>query len=302
MKTPQTKTDLESLIEDKVEESLGLEYKAAKALENIKEIAKDVSAMANSAGGLIIYGIKEFDEKDKKHLPEKIDVIDRKNFSKEWIENVITANISPKINGLKIIPISVDEGVIYVVEIPQSETAHQNTKDKDCRYYKRHNFKAEPMYDYEVRDIFNRVKFPIVELQFEIEVVSSQKFLKIRPFNNGNSYAQFVNYFVEFPADILDLKYEFNKISENISEFYGENTFRDVVDVKMVLSNGDPVFKHGPSRFDPILPKLHGRSEKILLAQYPDLNEREIKWRVHADNAPVQFGSVVLNKIKEKWL
>ena len=37
-----------------------------------KEIAKDVSATANSGCGLIIYGIKEFDSDDKKHLQEKI--------------------------------------------------------------------------------------------------------------------------------------------------------------------------------------------------------------------------------------
>ena len=64
-----------SLIENKVEESLNLEYKSAKALDRTakatSEISKDVSAMANSHGGVIIYGISENDE--LRHFPKEID-------------------------------------------------------------------------------------------------------------------------------------------------------------------------------------------------------------------------------------
>ena len=40
--------------------------------------------------------------------------------------------------------------VIYVVDIPQSNIAHQAF---DKRYYKRFNFISTPMEDYEIRDI-----------------------------------------------------------------------------------------------------------------------------------------------------
>ncbi|WP_417558787.1 helix-turn-helix domain-containing protein [Mesoflavibacter zeaxanthinifaciens] len=67
---------LNSLIENKVEENLNLDYKAAGALDKqnnkTSEISKDVSALANSDGGILIYGIIE--DKVNKHLPEKIDV------------------------------------------------------------------------------------------------------------------------------------------------------------------------------------------------------------------------------------
>jgi len=53
--------DLEQLIRDAVPESLTLEYKRSDALskENgkVNELCKDVSAFANSLGGLLIYGI-----------------------------------------------------------------------------------------------------------------------------------------------------------------------------------------------------------------------------------------------------
>jgi predicted HTH transcriptional regulator len=84
---------IQQYIDNGIEESLTLDYKAADALSKSdskkKEITKDVSAMANSSGGIIIYGIREYSDPDKRHLAEKIDSIDRRLFSKEWLEHVI---------------------------------------------------------------------------------------------------------------------------------------------------------------------------------------------------------------------
>ena len=66
---------ISSLIDEKVEENLHLDYKAAAALGKTdgkkNEISKDVSSFANSDGGILIYGIKEYDEKGMNHLPKK---------------------------------------------------------------------------------------------------------------------------------------------------------------------------------------------------------------------------------------
>jgi hypothetical protein len=164
---------------NKVEESLTLEYKAALALDQTdqkkKEIAKDVSSMANSAGGIIIYGICEYQEKSKRHLPEKIDPINRTQISKEWIEQVITQNIHPYIEELRIFPISINDEntlVCYVIDIPQSITAHQVTAIKDYRYYKRHNFESIPMEDYEIRLVMNRLVTPDVSVNFSYKIIN----------------------------------------------------------------------------------------------------------------------------------
>jgi len=57
---------LKELIRDKIEESFTLEYKSAGALSRDSkaklEITKDVSAMANSDGGVLIYGLAEFQD------------------------------------------------------------------------------------------------------------------------------------------------------------------------------------------------------------------------------------------------
>lgn len=330
MIVPKSLIELETLISDGVEESIQLEYKSADALQNTehykKEIAKDVSAMANSAGGVIIYGIKEFGSGDKKHLPERITSIKRSVISKEWLGQVISNGISPKIEGLRIHPFSlshIDE-VVYVIEIPQSSTAHQNIKD--FKYYKRYNFESVPMFDYEIKDIMNRSKHPLIELDFEIEestneegehsifpqykpfilgneTVEPQKkiittyTLKIFPQNKGNVFANYINYYVQLPETICDNEdvMYLNKPKKGLVEFYGENTYRDVVGIKNLGISTVP--EYGPSRFDPVLPGLRGRSEKIKLDPKFKSVDCEITWIVYADNASPQIGSAKLNKI-----
>ena len=127
---------LNQMIKDEIEESLNLDYKAAGSLEKSDkkktEITKDISAMANSAGGVIIYGISEFQQKDRGHFPEKIDPVDRKSFPKEWIEQVV-GNIQPRITGIIIHPVPISshpDHVAYVIEIPRSTTAHQARDQK----------------------------------------------------------------------------------------------------------------------------------------------------------------------------
>lgn len=174
---------LQQYIDDEVEESLALDYKAADALKKTdkekKEITKDVSAMANSAGGVIIYGVSEYKDTSKKHLPEMITPIDRTQFSKEWLEQIIN-NIRPRISDVLIHPISLASGsndVAYVVEIPQSSTAHQAT---DKRYYKRFNFESVAMEDYEIRDILNRANTPDANVEFDYTKIEGSPTYKYR--------------------------------------------------------------------------------------------------------------------------
>ena len=157
---------VQQYINDGTEESLNLDYKAAGALSKQPkkkvEITKDVSAMANSDGGKIIYGIAE--DAENRHLLGSIDPVDHTVFSKEWLDHII-GNIRPRINGLIIHPVAIGNSysdVAYVVEIPSSYTAHQAS---DKRYYKRHNFESVPMEHYEILDVLNRQQHPRVELE-----------------------------------------------------------------------------------------------------------------------------------------
>ncbi len=154
-----TLNDIECLIQNETEESIYLDYKDGRALDpnKLSEITKDVSAFANSDGGIIIYGVSENKET---HKPDKFAPVTNPKITKEWIEQKINL-IHRKIDGIRIFPIRINgdpSKTIYVVKIPRSYDAPHMALDK--KYYKRHNFSSDPMEEYEVRDLFNRVNNP----------------------------------------------------------------------------------------------------------------------------------------------
>jgi hypothetical protein len=150
-----TQGDIDLMISSNQEENIHLDFKASGSLQNKdankKEISKDVSSFANSDGGIIIYGITE-----KNYKADSIDAIDGNLITKEWLEQVITSNIDPRIQDIVIDVIRYNDEIsktIYVVKIPRATKAHMAN---DNRYYKRFNFSSEKMEEYEVQDLYFR--------------------------------------------------------------------------------------------------------------------------------------------------
>lgn len=307
---------LKQLINNKVEESLTLEYKAADALTNSdskkKEITKDVSAIANSAGGTIIYGISEYAEENKNY-PEKIDPINLNNtrLTKEWLQQVIN-NIRPRID-VEIIPIyieSSENNVVYVVNIPQGSTAHQAT---DYRYYKRFNSISVPMEDYEIRDIMSRLKFPDIEISFSIAAHRYRNYscLVLSAKNIGNVYAKYLGIQLKITKDIIIFEnsntlialqanfYDISSIqkiaSDNVYDvFYLTNTSRYLMSYGTSPAN-PPMYSQ--FQLHPVLPNL---SYEWYLPYKKNLLDNEFaiaEWSAHADNASVKTGSINLKNL-----
>lgn len=154
-KTEFTQQDILDIISSRTEESINIDFKDARALSSGdgKEISKDISAFANSDGGLIFYGINE-----NNHVASDLSFVDGNKYNKEWLENKITTNIQQRIDNLLIIPVRFDDDIsktIYVVKIPKSTNSPHINGDK--KYYRRFNFKSVPMEEYEVRDSYLRV-------------------------------------------------------------------------------------------------------------------------------------------------
>jgi hypothetical protein len=158
---------IKQLIEDREQETLQLEFKAADALGKApgikKEISKDVSSFSNAIGGTIVYGIAESSEPPG--IAARIDTVDSREFPAEWLDQLINSTIQPKIPGIVIQTIKVDEQhaerVVHCITVPESTTVHQAV---DRRYYKRTNGRTEPMEDYEVRLAMFRSERPAYEI------------------------------------------------------------------------------------------------------------------------------------------
>jgi len=197
------------MIAEGVEENLSLDYKGADALAKTDgkkiEIIKDVSSFANSSGGVLIYGIAESEQDSRKHLPERLDPVKRSDISKEWLDQVIQS-IQPRIEGVVIHPVTISEAentVCYVVEVPQSHTAHMA---RDHRYHKRHNFTTAQMEDYEVRDVMNRKTHPkiraFVRINHPIVVHKTEGTIVVKLENYGRVLARHVMVELEVPINL----------------------------------------------------------------------------------------------------
>ena len=298
---------VQQYINDGTEESLNLDYKAAGALGRSdgkkKEITKDVSAMANSDGGKIIYGISE-----NGHLPGALDPIHRQDFSKEWLEHIV-GNIRPKIDGLIIHPVPIDNSnsdVVYVVEIPKSHTAHQAT---DNRYYKRHNFESVPMEHFEILDVLNRQQHPRIDLEFKLRKnkEGGQRNppyeLEISMANTSNVFAQYVVAQIEMPSKMVHdvgkhgISVPRRQIKpEEVATFRRDNTIQDVVGVDGSYS----LRRYGPKRYDPLLPTLKFKTGSIKVSGFVNdgfLHRASIRWTTYADSAPPHSGEVAISNI-----
>lgn len=207
-----TKQRLDQMIADGVEENLSLDYKRADSLAKADgkktEVTKDVSSFANSSGGVLVYGVAEFGDEPRKHLPERLDPIQRSEISKEWLDQVIQT-IQPRIEGVVIHPVTIsepDNTVCYVVEVPQSHTAHMA---RDHRYHKRHNFTTAQMEDYEVRDVMSRRTHPKIKASIFINRAASRTKLEgvilVKVENVGRVLARHVMVELEVPLDLNGL-------------------------------------------------------------------------------------------------
>ena len=298
------------LISNGVQEDVHLEYKSAGALgkQNDKrdEITKDVSAMANSDGGQVIYGIHESNE-----IPSHITPVDRQKFPKNWLEQVI-GNIRPHIEGVRVHKVELNDSscdMVYVVEVPKSDTVHQAA---DKTYYKRSTSHSVPMEHFEILDVLNRKEHPRVELELKLQmknVDGSRRDppydLEIRMVNSGNVYAQYVVARIEVPMRMVHdlhrhgISTPRHQIKpDEVATFRRDNTIRDVVGVSGSYPNSST--RYGPKRYDPLLPTLKFKTDAIKLNsdfQQPFLRNSAIRWTTYADSAPPRTGEVAISDL-----
>lgn len=167
---------IRELVQAATPERADLEFKSGSELnkrrdELAADLSKGVSAMLNANGGVILVGI---DEDRSTRSATGLSPVDAVAMPKERLESIILDNIRPKPSQIAIYPVRMGgdhEGLtVYVIQIPPGETAHQA---RDRKYYRRRNFRAEPMEDYELREVMHRLQVPRLVVHPTIDGVRS---------------------------------------------------------------------------------------------------------------------------------
>lgn len=149
--------ELENLCNEKHPESQRLDYKRELKLDTSEEkceLLKDVTALANSLGGVLIYGIAEVKDHNLGSVAEKLCPIQDVNVI-DKASRVINDCISP---GMKfyIHKIMASTGGFYlIINIPQSSNRpHAFTKKKFTRWYIRRGQDNFEMTEPEIREMY----------------------------------------------------------------------------------------------------------------------------------------------------
>ena len=162
----RTCEDVRSLGARGIGEGPRIDYKEALALTGRgtltagakKELARDVSALANAEGGLLVVGVKDPKREGEAPAPEDfVGVVVAETFARD-LESVLLGTISPPLYPL--VKITDDDfedpktGKRYrfvLVGVRRGSRLHQVTAGGDYRFYLRAGYQNRPMDESEVR-------------------------------------------------------------------------------------------------------------------------------------------------------
>ena len=165
------------------QETLQVEFKANDHREPIfqdgaltkagrKLLAKEASAFANSAGGVIVFGVdcRAVDGIDQAERLTPIANVDR---AETTVRDAAAELLQPRHDAIRVASIrsATDENAGYVVvDVPRSERRpHRSEATDQKQYFKRAGSRSYPMEHYDIEDAFRRSSSPLVILKVQLQ-------------------------------------------------------------------------------------------------------------------------------------
>jgi len=151
--------DLQGLVQQKVRERQTLEFKRKsyeRKDEDIREMLRDVSAMANAYGGEILLGVETVGD----GVASQVVGVPDGEREAERINSSCLSNIEERIRGLVTWPVLLSNGKhVIIIRIPQSlRLPHMITFKGLNQFWVRHDRQKSRMSVHEIRDACMRVE------------------------------------------------------------------------------------------------------------------------------------------------
>jgi len=199
--------DLDEIIEQEPSEGVDFEYKGSKA--DPEDVAKEMVSLANSGGGILVYGVKYNDDQNE---IEEIEGLGKPGKVKQHVLNHIRSKVLPDLK-YEFNEFSYESKDVYVVEVaPAEPVIHSYEERTDVHiFYKREGESKVAMDALNVSEFYEKGRFPGTYGK-----TSSEESRKSNQFNLNHSTPE------SFPSR------RFNKISEttpNCWLFYPELKF-----------------------------------------------------------------------------
>jgi schlafen family protein len=276
------------LLDPPLRESQTLEYKDASRLFGDREresIAKEVCALANSSGGVIIYGI-EIDKSDRTR-PVRLSGFDVRNV--ESFDQAVATRVQKPVAGLerKLLPANAPQ--VMVVYVPKSpHSPHQDTVK--ARYFYRAGTVSQPMTHDLVELHFGRRLGPM--LQLHVARISQTPGrpghldleLRLSLENHGQRVARYVEAIVWLPGLPL-VSHTLQATAKRIDHLHGGTP------TLQYTSDGTVV--HPTMRRSIIDAVLSLNTDFI----EPNIDKPFIQWVIYADEMERQIGERTLREL-----
>lgn len=169
-----TEADLQRLIDERTQESIYLEFKQKKdprsgALHesDSRQFSRALSGFANSAGGILLWGIETDSEERANHLRP---IHEHRDFQGRLKKSMLNA-VTPMLDNVRIEVIdsaqSAASGYVKCL-IPESERLPHRAMLADREYYKRSTEGFYRLEHFDLVDLFGRRPVPVLELVYRL--------------------------------------------------------------------------------------------------------------------------------------
>lgn len=307
------------------EETIRLEFKAGALLDKqesawVSDLSKEVSAFANTEGGVLIVGLRE-EKVGKTRVAADPDGVSE-TITRDQLQRKIEGNVFPYLTGIRVSRVvlsGVSGRVAFVLEIPPGTTAYQAN---DGRYYGRSELEAKHLPDHEIRVRMARGKIPraAVSLRLQSIVLSTERQAELRARHSAAVEAfatdaeSAVARFPEAFLDLIEAKSAPDEIRCDLTiKNDGELTIRDPA-VEWVESLSSDAFGNirpnsNLARVDMVGETIYPGDDRSVPGSSRQFRCKSgkpiapgdfvVHWRVFLDNAPPSSGDLDLGHFLE---